>query len=98
MQKGCLLKNRASRYISTVAFTMVMSFSVSAESLLMGFDEYMDRCMSSFGQDKVTRSVCENQYKAIEQKEQEIFAQTNDLNNENWLEENKTDEKLSEKN
>lgn len=73
MQKGCLLKNRASRYISTVAFTMVMSFSVCAESLLMGFDEYMDRCMSSFGQDKVTRSVCENQYKAIEQKEQEIL-------------------------
>ncbi|MBY5948338.1 hypothetical protein [Photobacterium rosenbergii] len=54
--------------------------------------------MSSFGQDKVTRSVCENQYKAIEQKEQEIFAQTNDLNNDNWLEENKTDDKLNDQN
>ena len=96
MQKGYSLKNHASRYISLVTLTMVMSFSLSAESLLMGFDEYMDRCMSSYGQDKVTRSVCENQYKAIEQKEQEIFAQTNEPNSDKWLEENIDDEKLSD--
>ena len=98
LKNVCSLKNRASRYISMVAVTMVMSFSLSAESLLMGFDEYMDRCMSSYGQDKVTRSVCESQYKAIEQKEQEIFAQTKELNSEIWVEENKQDDELSGQN
>ncbi|MDV5167435.1 hypothetical protein [Photobacterium rosenbergii] len=81
-----------------VVLAMTVSFGLSAESLLMGFDEYMDRCMSSYGQDKVTRSVCENQYRAIEKKEQEIFAQTNDFENEIWREDNKNDEKVRENN
>ncbi|MGR5064761.1 hypothetical protein [Photobacterium sp. DNB22_13_2] len=81
-----------------VALMMVTSFTISAESLLMGFDEYMDRCMSSYGTDKITRSVCENQYRAIEQKEQEIFANTSDENDEVWPDEKNNADVLSDKN
>ncbi|PSU14718.1 hypothetical protein C9J03_01180 [Photobacterium gaetbulicola] len=72
--------------------------SLTAEPLLMGFDEYMERCTLSYGEDKIARSVCENQYKAIEQKEQEIFAHTNELTNEIWLDEKNNSESLSEQN
>lgn len=83
---------------SFVALMMVTSFSLSAESLLMGFDEYMDRCMSSYGTDKVTRTVCESQYKAIEQKEQEIVAKTSVENDRDWQEEKNNVDVLNEKN
>ncbi|TDR74875.1 hypothetical protein [Photobacterium lutimaris] len=81
-----------------VALMMATSFSVSAESFLMGFDEYMERCMTSYGTDQVTRSVCENQYKAIEQKEQEMFAKANGVNNKAWSKEKNNSEVLIEKN
>lgn len=83
---------------SFVALMMVTSLSLSAESLLMGFDEYMDRCMSSYGTDKVTRTVCESQYNAIEQKEQEIVAKTSVENDRDWQEEKNNVDVLNEKN
>ena len=97
MEKGRKLTNHVLGATSMMGVAMVFSFSVAAESLLMGFDEYMDRCMSSYGQDKVTRSVCENQYKAIEQKEQEIFAQTNEVESDKWLGENKKNNDMIER-
>ncbi|MDD1820992.1 hypothetical protein LRP52_02075 [Photobacterium sp. ZSDE20] len=86
------------RPVSLVALMMITSFSISAESFLMGFDEYMDRCMSSYGTDKITRSVCEKQYQAIEQKELEIFAKTSDAKSDVWREEEKNADSLNEAN
>ncbi|KLV03420.1 hypothetical protein ABT56_20100 [Photobacterium aquae] len=57
---------------------------VFSESVLMPFDEYMTRCTSQFGDDDITRAVCESQYRAIAQKEEELMAQTNSLTEEIW--------------
>ncbi|MCQ1056857.1 hypothetical protein ACQKPX_11615 [Photobacterium sp. DNB23_23_1] len=54
--------------------------------------------MSSYGTDKITRSVCEKQYQAIEQKELEIFAKTSDAKSDVWREEEKNADSLNEAN
>ncbi|UXI04228.1 hypothetical protein [Photobacterium sp. TY1-4] len=46
-----------------------------SESLLMSYEEYMARCMDTYGQDRTTKSVCEAQFQAIEKKEQALMAQ-----------------------
>ncbi|NBI52220.1 hypothetical protein [Photobacterium alginatilyticum] len=51
----------------------------------MKYDEYMDRCLSTYGEDKVTKSVCESQYQAIEKKEQELMAQADNGEPKSWM-------------
>ncbi|WP_156136295.1 hypothetical protein [Photobacterium gaetbulicola] len=75
-----------------------MPISLTAEPLLMGLDEYIERCTATYGKDKTTRSVCESQYRAIEQKEQETFAQNDELTNEIWHEKKNNSESLSVQN
>ena len=74
------------KYCRMPMFVLVLAIApvTLAESFLMGFDEYMARCMSAYGEDKVTQSVCENQYRAIEKKEQEIVALNSKAEGENW--------------
>ncbi|MGF1687601.1 hypothetical protein L4C36_13020 [Photobacterium japonica] len=61
-----------------------LSTPLSAEPLLMVFDEYMQRCMQTYGDDSVTEKVCESQYRAIEEKEQALTAQTDALTESLW--------------
>ncbi|WP_157097628.1 hypothetical protein [Photobacterium sp. J15] len=53
---------------------MVMA-SAHSDTLLMSYEEYMDRCLSTYGEDRVTESVCEAQFRTMEKKEQELMAQ-----------------------
>lgn len=68
----------------TVATCSMISLSVKAEPLLMAFDEYMQRCMQTYGGDTVTEKVCESQYRAIEEKEAALTAQTDALMDAVW--------------
>ncbi|GAL03177.1 hypothetical protein JCM19237_6070 [Photobacterium aphoticum] len=68
----------------TVATCSMVSLSVKAEPLLMAFDEYMQRCMQTYGGDEVTEKVCESQYRAIEEKEAALTAQTDALTDAVW--------------
>lgn len=52
-----------------------MAVAAQSESLLMPYEEYMERCTETYGQDRTTASVCEAQYQAIEKKEQALMAQ-----------------------
>ncbi|PSW20339.1 hypothetical protein C9I98_09830 [Photobacterium sanctipauli] len=79
----CLLKQLPLAALFTV---VVGCHNASAESLLMSYEEYIERCMSTYGTDKVTRSVCDAQYQAIEKKEQELMAQTHSLTEQAWQE------------
>ena len=67
-----------------IATGAVISLSVKAEPLLMAFDEYMQRCMQTYGGDEVTEKVCETQYRAIEAKEAALTAQTDALTESIW--------------
>lgn len=46
-----------------------------SESRLMSYEEYMERCTETYGSDRVTTSVCENQYLTMYAKEEEVMAQ-----------------------
>lgn len=54
---------------------LILTVAAHAETLLMSYEEYMDRCMDTYGEDRVTEKVCESQYRALEKKEQELMAQ-----------------------
>lgn len=62
------------RYSALCSALCLSAGVVIAEPLLMTYEEYMDRCMSTYGEDKVTRSVCDAQFQAIEKKEQDLMA------------------------
>jgi hypothetical protein len=60
--------------------------TVHAETLLMSHDMYIERCLSTFGDDPLTKRVCEKQYQDIEKKELQIMAQTDTTQKESSLE------------
>ncbi|MGF1683127.1 hypothetical protein [Photobacterium minamisatsumaniensis] len=68
----------------TVFFASVALQLASAEALLMPHDDYIERCMNTYGHDQVTMHVCESQYQAIEKKEQDLMAQTESLKQGVW--------------
>ena len=68
----------------SILMCAMVSVSVKAEPLLMAFDEYMQRCMQTYGGDEVTEKVCESQYRAIEEKEAALTAQTDALTDSVW--------------
>ena len=65
----------------TVGCALLMAVTAQSESLLMSYEEYMERCADTYGQDRTTTSVCDAQYQAIEKKEQELMAQVDDQDN-----------------
>ncbi|MEJ2765983.1 hypothetical protein VV869_18680 [Photobacterium sp. MCCC 1A19761] len=65
------------------AFMIVAA--AQSESLLMSYEEYMARCMDTYGQDRTTKSVCEAQFQAIEKKEQALMAQADPLDDSDRL-------------
>lgn len=75
---------KLSALLASGAVLLVMAPAYS-ETLLMSYEEYMDRCQNTYGEDKVTKSVCESQYHAIEKKEQELMAQVNGKDEKAWL-------------
>ncbi|WP_245823869.1 hypothetical protein [Photobacterium proteolyticum] len=77
-----MMKRSALLMVGVAVFFMAPAHS---ETLLMKYDEYMDRCLSTYGEDKVTKSVCESQYQAIEKKEQELMAQADSGDQKSWI-------------
>ncbi|MGF1702637.1 hypothetical protein L4D09_20280 [Photobacterium makurazakiensis] len=71
-------------WLIAVFFASVAPQLASAEALLMPYDDYIDRCMETYGHDQVTKHVCESQYQAIEKKEQDLMAQTESLKQGAW--------------
>ncbi|MCW8329277.1 hypothetical protein MD588_10715 [Photobacterium sp. SDRW27] len=63
---------------------MLVLANAKADTLLMSYAEYMDRCMNTYGADKLTKSVCEAQYRAMEKKEQELMAQASAEPEKTW--------------
>jgi len=76
-----------------VGVAVLVMAPAHSETLLMTYDEYMDRCLHTYGEDKVTKSVCESQYQAIEKKEQEVMAQVDSREGRAWLSESPQSEK-----
>ncbi|WP_299013073.1 hypothetical protein [uncultured Photobacterium sp.] len=54
---------------------VVMASAAHSDTLLMSYEDYMGRCLGTYGEDKVTKTVCEAQYQAMTKKEQELMAQ-----------------------
>jgi len=79
---GMMMKRSALVIVGVAVLVMAPAHS---ETLLMTYDEYMDRCLNTYGEDKVTKSVCESQYQAIEKKEQEMTAQASSNERKAWL-------------
>lgn len=79
----CMMMKRSALLMAGIA-VLVMA-PAHSETLLMKYDEYMDRCLSTYGEDKVTKSVCESQYQAIEKKEQELMAQADNGEPKSWM-------------
>lgn len=73
-----------SLFIVIIMCTIVST--VHAETLLMSHDMYIERCLSTFGDDPLTKRVCEKQYQDIEKKELQIMAQTDTTQKESSLE------------
>ncbi len=73
-----------SLFIVIIMCTIVST--VHAETLLMSHDMYIERCLSTFGDDPLTKRVCEKQYQDIEKKELQIMAQTDTTQTESSLE------------
>lgn len=61
--------------LSALAVSGVFVASVQSEGLLMSYDEYMERCTETYGTDRTTISVCENQYLTMYAKDEEVTAQ-----------------------
>ncbi|MEI8592972.1 hypothetical protein [Photobacterium sp. Hal280] len=61
--------------LSALVVSGVLVASVQSEGLLMSYDEYMERCTETYGSDRTTISVCENQYLTMYAKEEEVTAQ-----------------------
>ncbi|KKC99377.1 hypothetical protein [Photobacterium halotolerans] len=61
--------------LSALVVSGVFVASVQSEGLLMSYDEYMERCTETYGSDRTTISVCENQYLTMYAKEEEVTAQ-----------------------
>lgn len=66
-------------FIPLVVGAFIVSGVVFAESVTMPYADYMAHCMNTYGDDNVTESVCESQYRAIEKKEQALTAQAEPL-------------------
>ncbi|MCG2838455.1 hypothetical protein L6J37_16610 [Photobacterium sp. WH77] len=61
--------------LSALVVSGVFVANVQSESLLMSYDEYMERCTETYGSDRTTISVCENQYLTMYAKDEEVTAQ-----------------------
>ncbi|UTM60264.1 hypothetical protein L4174_019610 [Photobacterium sp. CCB-ST2H9] len=60
---------------ATLVVSGVFVAGAQSESRLMSYEEYMERCTETYGSDRVTTSVCENQYLTMYAKEEEVMAQ-----------------------
>ncbi|MCM0148843.1 hypothetical protein KCN56_09740 [Photobacterium galatheae] len=60
---------------ATLVVSGVFVAGAQSESRLMSYEDYMERCTETYGSDRVTTSVCENQYLTMYAKEEEVMAQ-----------------------
>ncbi|EAS41555.1 hypothetical protein C9J48_11625 [Photobacterium profundum] len=74
------------RSLFIVIFMCTIVSTVNAETLLMSHDMYIERCLSTFGEDPLTKRVCEKQYQDIEKKELQLMAQIDTSQKESSLE------------
>ena len=73
------------RKMYVVVFVVLIAGFSHAEALLMSYEDYMERCLNTYGEDLLTKSVCEKQYQAIEKKEQSLMVQTERGMQNQWL-------------
>jgi len=74
------------RSLFIVIFMCTIVSTVHAETLLMSHDMYIERCLSTFGEDPLTKRVCEKQYQDIEKKELQLMTQIDTTQREFSLE------------
>ena len=75
------------RKVYVVVFVGLIAGFSHAEALLMSYEDYMERCLNTYGEDLLTKSVCEKQYQAIAKKEQSLMVQTEMEVQNQWLSE-----------
>ncbi|MGF1759494.1 hypothetical protein L4D76_16425 [Photobacterium sagamiensis] len=75
------------RKVYVVVFVGLIAGLSHAEALLMSYEDYMDRCLNTYGEDLLTKSVCEKQYQAIAKKEQSLMVKTERGVDNQWLSE-----------
>lgn len=61
------------RNLFTVIVMCTIVSTVHAETLLMSHEVYIERCLSTFGEDPLTKRVCEKQYQDIEKKSYSLW-------------------------
>lgn len=75
------------RSLFTVIVMCTIVSTAHAETLLMSHQMYIERCLSTFGEDPLTKRVCEKQYQDIEKKELQLMAQIDTTQEESSFEE-----------
>ena len=73
------------RNVYVVVFVGLIAGFSHAEALLMSYEDYMERCLNTYGEDLLTKSVCEKQYQAIAKKEQSLMVQTERGVQNQWI-------------
>ncbi|QUJ70276.1 hypothetical protein KDD30_19340 (plasmid) [Photobacterium sp. GJ3] len=61
--------------LATLVVSGMFVAGAQSESRLMSYEDYMERCTETYGSDRVSTSVCENQYLTMYAKEEELTAQ-----------------------
>ena len=75
------------RKVYVVVFVGLIAGFSHAEALLMSYEDYMERCLNTYGEDLLTQSVCEKQYQAVTEKEQSLMVQTESGVQNQWMSE-----------
>ncbi|MDO6706690.1 hypothetical protein [Photobacterium sp. 1_MG-2023] len=61
--------------LATLVVSGMFVAGAQSESRLMSYEDYMERCTETYGSDRVSTSVCENQYLTMYAREEELTAQ-----------------------